>query len=84
MWDYNTSKEVMRRAQLAKYRQNSNLSRELLKTKKALLVEANPYDSFWGAGTTEEDARSKGNIFPGHNYMGRLLESVRANLALAM
>ena len=71
-----------------KFHQNSELSDFLLSTQNQWLVEANPSDSFWGAGIgvreIEERVRRHGarNLkFPGGNILGGILMSIRSFLA---
>jgi DNA-directed RNA polymerase II subunit RPB2 len=69
--DWETVKErVMKRALLAKFRQNLSLLDILQKTGDRPLEDASPGDAYWGMG-----ARGKGK-----NRMGALLEEVRAEL----
>lgn len=70
--DWDTIKErVMKKALLAKFRQNPGLLALLQKTGDKPLVEASPGDSYWGAGRGGK----------GQNRMGALLAEVRAELA---
>jgi ribA/ribD-fused uncharacterized protein len=70
--DWDTIKErVMKKALLAKFRQNPGLLSLLQKTGDKPLVEASPGDSYWGAGRTGK----------GQNRMGALLAEVRTELA---
>jgi DNA-directed RNA polymerase II subunit RPB2 len=69
--DWDTVKErVMKRAILAKFRQNIYLLDLLQKTGDRRLEDASPGDAYWGAGL-----RGKGK-----NRMGALLEEVRTEL----
>ena len=63
--------EVMRKALIAKFAQNSHLACFLLATHPARLVEDSEKDPFWGTGKNGEGA----------NQLGKLLEEVRSNLA---
>ena len=70
--DWDTIKErVMKKALLAKFRQNPGLLSLLQKTGDKPLVEASPGDSYWGAGRTGK----------GQNRMGVLLAEVRTEMA---
>ena len=69
-WD-NVKLEVMRRADCAKYEQNSDLARLLIATDNAELVEDSFSDQFWGIG-------ADGN---GPNWAGRILMEVRTELS---
>lgn len=62
--------DVMRAVLLAKFTQVPECRACLVQTGRRLLVEASPYDSFWGEGKA-------GN---GKNMLGRLLMEVRDEL----
>jgi ribA/ribD-fused uncharacterized protein len=59
--------EIMRRADLAKFKQNRELAGRLLATGDAILVEDSPFDDFWGVGPDGT----------GLNWAGRLLMEIR-------
>lgn len=63
---------VMRQAVWAKFGQSALLTRELLSTGEACLIEDSPFDSFWG----------RGPMGTGENHLGRLLMELRAELWL--
>jgi ribA/ribD-fused uncharacterized protein len=63
-------RDIMRRADRAKYDQHPDLAERLLATDEAEIVEDSPYDDFWGVG---RDAT-------GENWAGRILMEVRAAL----
>ncbi len=76
--------EVMKQANRAKFLQNPALLAALLATGDAVLAEANPYDKVWGIGLDAAQAASTPPAaFPGRNLQGRLLMSLRAELAPA-
>lgn len=62
---------VMREGLRAKF-SDPRLAKQLCDTGDCLLVEASPYDSFWGAG---RDGR-------GQNHLGKLLMELRADLRM--
>jgi N-glycosidase YbiA len=62
--------DVMRRADEAKYRQNTDLAALLLVTGTAELIEDSPHDAFWGTGADGG----------GLNWAGRVLMEVREKL----
>ena len=71
-----------------KFCQNQNLTSYLLSTKNAWLIEANPGDSFWGAGLGVREIEDRvrrngvnGLTFPGGNHLGKILMRVRSFLA---
>ena len=77
---WNTQREqIMYECCLAKFTQNKELKKELLATGEAMLVEASPYDSIWGIGITEREARS-GVQSKGLNLLGKALMKVRGDI----
>jgi len=62
----------------AKFTQNKYLYRQLLNTGSTLLVEASPYDSIWGIGLNETDAKkTPEHEWPGSNWLGQTLTNLR-------
>ena len=53
-----------------KYEQNKDLKKLLLSTGNKMLVEASPYDDYWGIGKE----------FNGENKLGKILMKVREKL----
>ncbi|KAI1717111.1 N-glycosidase [Ditylenchus destructor] len=73
--------QVMVIACLRKFEQNDDLREELFATAGSLLVEASPFDKFWGVGLSmESEMISKPNKWPGQNVLGRLLTMLRERL----
>jgi N-glycosidase YbiA len=68
-WEQNKV-DVMRQAIREKFRLNTQLRDILLSTGDEELIEAAPYDEFWGSGRTGE----------GQNWLGRILMEVRSEL----
>jgi N-glycosidase YbiA len=69
--DWNAAKlDVMRKADWAKFSQNSDLAALLLGTGDAKLIEDSPSDPFWGIGPGGD----------GENWAGRVLMDVRERL----
>ncbi len=62
--------ELMYRCNFEKFRQNEGLRNKLLATGDATIVEASPFDSYWGCG--------KNGL--GANNLGKVLMRVRAAL----
>ena len=60
----------MRKALMTKFSTSGFLSRELLLTGDAVLIEDSPTDLFWGAGKSNE----------GMNMLGRLLMETRETI----
>ena len=65
----------------AKFSQNEYLKRRLLDTGRNVLVEASPYDKYWGAGFGKA-SRSiyDPTLWPGENRLGFILMELRDNL----
>ena len=74
VWD--TEKyDIMKRGLIEKFSQNIHLKKALLDTNNAILVEASPYDTIWGIGLNETDAKIK--KWRGENLLGKALMEVR-------
>ena len=78
VWDANKF-ELMKRGLLEKFSQNTALKNALLDTNAAILVEASPYDTIWGIGLNELDAKVK--KWRGENLLGKALMDVRSLLS---
>jgi ribA/ribD-fused uncharacterized protein len=63
-------RDLMRRADAAKFAQHPALAAALLATGEAEIVEDSPHDRFWGTGKD----------WTGENWTGRILMEVRAAL----
>jgi len=59
-----------------KFIQHHHLRTMLLKTGDARIVYSDHVDPYWGSGASF----GAGDTFPGTNYLGKLLESVRERL----
>ena len=71
----------MRTAVTAKFSQNRDLAECLKKSEKNIIVEANPSDSFWGAGLALEDKNIwKMDLWKGGNKLGMILSELRDHL----
>ena len=77
----NMSVNIMKTGLIAKFSQNEILKDFLLDTKETELIEASPYDKFWGIGlsmdTPEVFDKTK---WKGKNMLGQLLQTVRNTL----
>jgi len=67
---YEVKLAIMRRADAAKYEQNTDLAQRLLETGDAELVEDSPAEPYWGVGPNND----------GSNWAGRVLMEVRHTL----
>ncbi len=74
-------KTIVYDANHAKFTQNENILKSLLKTKGTTLVEASPVDFIWGIGLAEDDPRAKDRKqWRGKNWLGEVLTELRENL----
>jgi len=75
------AKAIVYKANDAKFKQNENLLKRLLKTKKTTLVEASPVDPIWGIGLAEDDPKAKDRRkWRGKNWLGEVLTELRENI----
>lgn len=80
VWDKHC-KQIVYDANYAKFTQNENLLKRLIKTKGTTLVEASPVDNIWGIGLAEDDPKVKDrNTWQGKNLLGEILTDLRENL----
>ena len=72
------STEYMRQGLQAKFTQNDSLRSFLKNTGNMLLIEANPFDRFWGAGIGLNDSDIwTESRWKGENKLGKLLMELR-------
>lgn len=72
---------IVLKGNFAKFSQNENLKEYLLSTGNAVLAEANPRDTIWGIGMTEDEAiRVVEKDWKGRNLLGKALMEVREML----
>lgn len=77
VWDVNC-RDVVVRANLAKFSQNPNLKEFLLSTGDRILVEASPYDTIWGIGLPADNPDAVNPArWRGENRLGFALMEVR-------
>jgi ribA/ribD-fused uncharacterized protein len=70
-------RDVVKQAQVAKYRQNPRLLNRLLAV-KVPFAEASPYDKIWGIGMRASDPRAATRCtWRGSNLLGDILTEVR-------
>ena len=73
--------DIMMEALTLKFGQNPELKSKLAATKKKTLVEANPFDKFWGAGLSLHSPKLENQReWPGHNMLGKNLMALRTSL----
>ncbi|MGG1651864.1 NADAR family protein [Paenibacillus sp. NRS-1780] len=80
LWEANC-RQFVYDGSYAKFTQNSNLLKHLLKTKGTTLVEASPTDTIWGVGLAETDARIRcRKSWRGTNWLGEILTKLREDV----
>ncbi|MEO1052399.1 MAG: NADAR family protein [Bacteroidota bacterium] len=74
-------KQIVYDANYAKFTQNENLLKYLLKTKGTTLVEASPVDNIWGIGLSEDNPKAQNrSTWRGKNWLGEVLTKLREDL----
>ena len=68
----------------AKYRQNDYLGKYLCSIRGKEFIEANPVDSFWGAGVSLFSTEIRSGKWSGRNELGKLLAEIRDDLLREM
>jgi len=72
--------DIMVEGLSCKFRENKLIRNKLILTGKKILVEANPYDTIWGVGLSEDDdAILDEKNWRGQNLLGKVLMKVREN-----
>jgi len=71
--------KIMYKALYYKFK-NKTLRQKLLDTKDTYLVEASPYDRYWGAGVMSTQIYQP-DVFPGKNKLGHLLMQLRQDIS---
>lgn len=75
------ARDVVFRANMAKFTQHNDLELQLFETRHTLLVEASPYDTVWGIGLSETDAVRVGvTHWRGTNWLGQVITEVRESI----
>lgn len=75
------ARDVVMRANLAKFADNPKLRAKLLMTEGTTLVEASPTDRIWGVGLYENDPRVHFRAqWQGRNWLGQVLTDLRGSL----
>ena len=79
-WD-GACDSVVRKGNLAKFRQNPDMGKQLLSTGTKILAEASPYDTIWGIGiAADHQDACVPSKWPGQNRLGTILMQVREML----
>ena len=72
---------IMKEGLRCKFQQNPGLKAKLSATRNKKLVEASPYDKYWGAGLSLHDPKLKDQTqWPGKNKLGDLLCDLRKDI----
>lgn len=71
---------VMKFINKTKFEQNAELRKQLLDTGDYVIVEASPFDKFWGSGIGMSDKRIKDPTKWGANMLGQVLMEIRKEL----
>jgi len=80
VWE-SVAKDIVYRANYAKFTQNVGLYDYLMSTNDKVLVEASPDDKIWGIGLFETDPRALDrNQWLGTNWLGEILTNVREDI----
>ncbi|CAI8009819.1 N-glycosidase R617 [Geodia barretti] len=80
-WKKNCRK-IVKKGNLAKFSQNSDLRAELLQTKGTTPVETGPRDTMWGIGLSAKSWKAQNRKYwRGKNLLGEILTEVRDELA---
>ena len=79
-WD-SVCRDIVYRANYAKFNQNEDCFKELMETGDKTIVEASPYDKIWGIGLAEDDPRALDrNQWQGTNWLGEAIMKVREKI----
>lgn len=75
------ARDIVYKANWAKFTQNSSLKHALMNTGDKILVEASPYDKIWGIGLSVEDAeKATVDDWQGTNWLGQVITLVREDI----
>lgn len=79
------AKEIVYKANQAKFTQDEEMLIQLLKTEGITLVEASPSDTIWGIGYTEDHPNAQDRTkWRGTNWLGEILTQLREDLLKLM
>ena len=77
----NVCEFIVYKANYAKFTQNLDLKKKLLKTGEKIIVECSPYDKIWGNGLNITDTLNTPiENWEGKNKLGKILMDVRENI----
>jgi ribA/ribD-fused uncharacterized protein len=73
--------DIVYKGSYAKFTQNENLKKHLLKTEGTTLVEASPMDAIWGIGLPADNPKAQDRkTWRGKNQLGEILTKLREDL----
>jgi ribA/ribD-fused uncharacterized protein len=73
--------DIVYKGNYAKFTQNENLKKHLLKTDGTTLVEASPMDTIWGIGMGADNPKAQDRkTWRGKNQLGEILTKLRDDL----
>jgi len=79
-WD-SKARDIVYKANYAKFSQNKDLLKILMNTKGTTLVEASPYDKIWGIGMKSDNPKAQNReTWNGKNWLGEAITKVREDL----
>jgi ribA/ribD-fused uncharacterized protein len=74
-------RDIVYKANYAKFTQNEDLKEELLATGDKTIVEASPYDTIWGIGMAKDDPDIEDESkWKGTNWLGEAIMDVREDI----
>jgi len=74
-------RDVVYKANYAKFTQNSDCLMELISSRGKIIVEASPYDKIWGIGLAKDDPRALDRSqWQGTNWLGEAIMRVRDDI----
>lgn len=80
IWDKNCL-DIVYNGNKLKFLQNPDMLKSLIDTKGKFLVEASPFDTIWGIGMSEDEAKKiDPSMWKGQNLLGKVLTKLRDDL----
>ena len=79
------ARDVVYKANYAKFTQNKDCLNELVKSGDKIIVEASPYDCIWGVGLAPDDPKVLDEKnWRGTNWLGEAIMQVRTNMRISL
>ena len=80
-WEKFVAKNIVFKANYAKFTQHKDLKKRLLDTEDKIIVEASPWDKIWGIGLSCDDKRILDpQQWRGTNWLGEAIMKVRETI----